>query len=230
MAEEEPDALALVVSYLNSIDVESGRDDLSSLAVFRRWLDDHGRGDLAGRATEADLALAVELRYELREVLLAHGEGRAGGSARLDELAAGIPLRARLATPPAVSGGTAVGTAAGSPGVGSPGVGSPGMAGWAGVAGLAGMAGSAGVAGTAGVAGLAPAAEGIRGLLGEVLAAIVLADRDGTWCRLKLCREDTCQVVFYDRSKNASRCWCSMRVCGNRNKTRAYRGRQRVAT
>jgi predicted RNA-binding Zn ribbon-like protein len=77
---------------------------------------------------------------------------------------------------------------------------------------------------------LGPAAEGVAGVLGEVLAAVALADRDGTWRRLKLCREQTCQAVFYDRSKNGSRCWCSMEVCGNRNKTRAYRSRRTART
>jgi len=56
----------------------------------------------------------------------------------------------------------------------------------------------------------------------------VLADRDGSWRRVKICREDTCQWVFYDQSKNSAKQWCSMRVCGNRNKTRAYRARQRA--
>ena len=46
---------------------------------------------------------------------------------------------------------------------------------------------------------------------------------DGTWRRLKACREDTCQWAFYDRSKNRSGTWCSMAVCGNRAKARAYR-------
>jgi predicted RNA-binding Zn ribbon-like protein len=42
---------------------------------------------------------------------------------------------------------------------------------------------------------------------------------------MKICRAGGCQIAYYDRSKNASRCWCSMQVCGNRNKTRAYRRR-----
>lgn len=75
--------------------------------------------------------------------------------------------------------------------------------------------------------GLGPAEGGVRGVLGEILAAVVLADQDGTWRRMKICREGACQVAYYDRSKNASRCWCSMQICGNRNKTRAYRGRLR---
>jgi predicted RNA-binding Zn ribbon-like protein len=36
-------------------------------------------------------------------------------------------------------------------------------------------------------------------------------------------------VAFYDRSKNSSRTWCSMSSCGNRAKTRAYRGRRHAA-
>jgi predicted RNA-binding Zn ribbon-like protein len=81
----------------------------------------------------------------------------------------------------------------------------------------------------AGPATLVPAGEGIEAMLGEVVAAMVLAERDGSWPRVKICREDTCQVVFFDQSKNQSKTWCSMGVCGNRNKTRSYRSRQRVA-
>lgn len=76
---------------------------------------------------------------------------------------------------------------------------------------------------------LAPTADGVPGFLGEVLAAVALAEHDGSWRRLKLCRDSACQAVFYDRSRNASRCWCSMAVCGNRSKTRSYR-RRRAAT
>ncbi|HZN76912.1 MAG TPA: CGNR zinc finger domain-containing protein [Micromonosporaceae bacterium] len=72
----------------------------------------------------------------------------------------------------------------------------------------------------------APAESGTRGVFGEVLAAVALASCDGTWDRLKICGNDECAVVFYDRSKNACRRWCSMEVCGNRVKTRAYRQRR----
>jgi predicted RNA-binding Zn ribbon-like protein len=77
----------------------------------------------------------------------------------------------------------------------------------------------------AGRAGLVPIDAGVRGVLGEVLAAIVRAEHDGTWSRLKICSSAECRYVYYDRSKNGSRRWCSMRVCGNRSKTRAYRER-----
>lgn len=74
---------------------------------------------------------------------------------------------------------------------------------------------------------LAPANDGVRAALGQVVVAMAHADADGTWQRLKLCREDSCQWAFLDTSKNRSRTWCSMGICGNRSKTRAYRARQR---
>jgi predicted RNA-binding Zn ribbon-like protein len=69
-------------------------------------------------------------------------------------------------------------------------------------------------------------APGLAGTLGRILAAAFLAELDGTWERLKECSDDTCTSVFYDRSKNRSGKWCSMRSCGNRNKVRAWRERQ----
>jgi predicted RNA-binding Zn ribbon-like protein len=74
---------------------------------------------------------------------------------------------------------------------------------------------------------LGPRPDGVRGALATLLAGIALAEARGTWSRLKVCSSDTCQWAFYDRSKNRSGRWCSMRVCGNRTKTRAYRARQR---
>jgi predicted RNA-binding Zn ribbon-like protein len=46
--------------------------------------------------------------------------------------------------------------------------------------------------------------------------------------RLKRCAEHTCELVFWDVSKNHSRRWCSMRVCGNRAKSRRYAARTAV--
>jgi predicted RNA-binding Zn ribbon-like protein len=74
---------------------------------------------------------------------------------------------------------------------------------------------------------LGPRPDGVRGALAALLAGIALAKAQGTWSRLKVCSSDTCQWAFYDRSKNHSGRWCSMQVCGNRTKTRAYRARQR---
>lgn len=72
---------------------------------------------------------------------------------------------------------------------------------------------------------LAPEAGGVDGALGRVLTIVHEAERDGTWKRLKACPWDTCHWAFYDNTKNASGVWCTMEVCGNRAKARAYRQR-----
>jgi predicted RNA-binding Zn ribbon-like protein len=77
---------------------------------------------------------------------------------------------------------------------------------------------------------LVPAVDGVAAGLGRIAAAIVDSAAEGTWQRLKACQEDTCRWAFLDTSKNRSRAWCSMRVCGNRTKTRAYRARRRTGS
>jgi predicted RNA-binding Zn ribbon-like protein len=73
---------------------------------------------------------------------------------------------------------------------------------------------------------LEPVAGGPRGALTRVLASTHNLVRAGVWERLKICPEDTCAWAFYDESRNRSRRWCSMNVCGNRQKVRAYRTRE----
>lgn len=75
---------------------------------------------------------------------------------------------------------------------------------------------------------IAPANSGVRGALGEIMAGIVIAISNGTWSRLKSCARESCQWVFYDHSKNRSKRWCSMTVCGNRTKTKTYRERHKI--
>jgi predicted RNA-binding Zn ribbon-like protein len=60
--------------------------------------------------------------------------------------------------------------------------------------------------------------------LDAVVAVALGAMLDGTWSRLKACRN--CHWSFYDNSPNRSATWCSMQLCGNRTKTRAYRRRK----
>jgi predicted RNA-binding Zn ribbon-like protein len=72
-------------------------------------------------------------------------------------------------------------------------------------------------------------APGVDGLVGRVLATAYAAMADGTWTRLKACRNHGCRWAFYDYSKNRSASWCSMQLCGNRTKTRSYRRRHAAA-
>lgn len=72
-----------------------------------------------------------------------------------------------------------------------------------------------------------PAAGGADGALGRIVAAIHASIAAGTWERLKACERDICRWAFYDHSKNRSGHWCSMAVCGQREKNRrAYRRRR----
>lgn len=73
---------------------------------------------------------------------------------------------------------------------------------------------------------LEPEAGGIDGALGQILAIVHGAIADGSWDRLKACREHTCEWAFYDHTKNRSGAWCNMGVCGNRAKARAFRERR----
>jgi predicted RNA-binding Zn ribbon-like protein len=67
-----------------------------------------------------------------------------------------------------------------------------------------------------------------RGLslaLGEIVATAFAAAATGDLSRLKACRH--CRWAFYDYSKSRRGTWCSMQLCGNRQKTRRYRARRR---
>lgn len=63
------------------------------------------------------------------------------------------------------------------------------------------------------------------GAVGAVLAAATRLAVLGEWDRVKICPADDCRWAFFDQSRNRSRTWCSMRVCGNREKARAWRER-----
>lgn len=76
-----------------------------------------------------------------------------------------------------------------------------------------------------GAVSLAPAEHNLAGALAHVLVPVARAMGDGSWQRVKACREPDCQWAFYDRSRNRAGVWCSMAVCGNRTKVRAYRER-----
>lgn len=44
--------------------------------------------------------------------------------------------------------------------------------------------------------------------------------------RLRSCSDPACTMVFYDTSKNNTRRWCSMSICGNRDKVARFRARR----
>jgi predicted RNA-binding Zn ribbon-like protein len=64
----------------------------------------------------------------------------------------------------------------------------------------------------------------------DLLAIVLEAIAEGTWQRLKACPD--CQLVFFDRTRNASKRWCQMsareggRACGSIAKVRSWRARK----
>jgi predicted RNA-binding Zn ribbon-like protein len=64
-------------------------------------------------------------------------------------------------------------------------------------------------------------------VLGSIAAIAARAMIDGGWQRMKVCPGPHCGWVFYDHSRNGSGRWCSMNVCGGREKARAHYRRRR---
>jgi predicted RNA-binding Zn ribbon-like protein len=56
-------------------------------------------------------------------------------------------------------------------------------------------------------------------------AAALLASPDAT--HVRECSFQTCRWLFLDRSKNHTRRWCDMKICGNRAKAQRFYARQR---
>jgi predicted RNA-binding Zn ribbon-like protein len=78
---------------------------------------------------------------------------------------------------------------------------------------------------TDGSSELAPGAEGAAAGLTRLMGNVYALMAEGKWQRVKACPAEQCEWAFYDQSKNRSRTWCSMEVCGNRSKARTYRHR-----
>lgn len=176
--ERAPGRLELVQDFVNTLDVESGTDEISGAPELRDWLRSHKLLS-ADAVTMRDVTRAATLREALRAILVAHhGEPVDRDALRaVNEAAAEAHLAPRF--------------------------------------------------NSAGGYRLEPEAGGVSGALGWIVAAVSEAMDAGTWSRLKACRNDACQWAFYDSSRNRSGSWCTMAVCGNRMKGRAYRRRHR---
>jgi predicted RNA-binding Zn ribbon-like protein len=76
---------------------------------------------------------------------------------------------------------------------------------------------------------LEPVVRDWRWVLSELatsFAELVEANADG---RLKLCANAECRWAFYDETKNRRRRWCGHASCGDLDKVRRFRERQRAA-
>jgi predicted RNA-binding Zn ribbon-like protein len=168
MTEAPPGRVPLVLDFLNTVDLESGRDALSGPADLATWL--RAAGLLAEHwpVDAPDLLLARELREGLRESIRCSGDP------------ADVDPSGAFAQLPVV------------------------------------LDGSFGL-------GPSPALPPVRAALATLVAAVVEAQTAGAWDRVKICGRDSCRWAFWDSSRNRSGTWCSMRVCGNREKMRRRR-------
>jgi predicted RNA-binding Zn ribbon-like protein len=60
-------------------------------------------------------------------------------------------------------------------------------------------------------------------LIAEAASQLMLSD---ALARVRACEAGTCRWLFLDNSKNHTRRWCNMKVCGNRAKARRFQERR----
>ena len=173
--------LDLVRDYVNTLDLETGIDRVSSPEELAMWFSEQGLVEDLVEPTDGELAEALALREAIRELLLANNGVEADTHAASKTLEAagreaGLMVRFENGRPL-----------------------------------------------------LAPEGDGTRGAIGRIVATVAELAPTDEWKRLKGCRDETCRVAFYDQSRNRSRAWCSMEVCGNREKARSFRARHAVA-
>ena len=93
-----PGALELVQRFVNSVDLESGEDELGSPDELRAWLAKRDLIAPGDAVSAADLRRAVDVREGLRAVLVANAGMAADGERleRLDRAAARAGMRMRF--------------------------------------------------------------------------------------------------------------------------------------
>jgi predicted RNA-binding Zn ribbon-like protein len=174
--------LELIRDYVNTLDVETGIDAISTLDALAMWFSEQGLVDDLVEPTEQEQADALAVREAIRELLLANNgleADAAAASKTLEEAGRKAHLGVRFEN---------------------------------------------------GRPALAPVGEGARAAIGRIVATVAELATTDEWKRLKTCRDERCRVAFYDKSRNRSRAWCSMEVCGNREKARTFRTRHTTAS
>jgi predicted RNA-binding Zn ribbon-like protein len=93
-----PGALRLIQAFVNTNDIEAGRDELGTPEQLRAWLAEQDLIDGDEPVVAADLRRALEVREGLRALLLANNEGTVepDAAAALNRAATGAPLLVRF--------------------------------------------------------------------------------------------------------------------------------------
>lgn len=92
------DDLALLLAFVNTLDVEAQTDDIAQARGLRAWFRAHGLGGAAMDVSDADVRDAKALREGLRALLLANNGVHPADEAlaRLEELLPRLPLHLGL--------------------------------------------------------------------------------------------------------------------------------------
>ncbi|MBO8189382.1 CGNR zinc finger domain-containing protein [Streptomyces spirodelae] len=193
---QAPEPLLLVQELANTLDIETGADELAGPEGLARFVSTHGLTRFG--LGKPDLEGLRELREALRAACLAH-------------TSAGAHADAAARTGAAHTGAAAVAAQTAET-----------LERHLGAAPLVLRIGERGEAALE----AAPGLTGLPAFTAHLAARIATAASDGTWQRLKACETHDCQWVYYDRSPAGRSRWCTMAVCGSRAKMRAYRARR----
>jgi len=168
-----PGQLDLVRRFVNTLDLDTGTDELASSTPASAWLREQG---WRTRVSPAGLVELLEAREALRDLMGARGvPPEADAAVALDAIARRHPLLVQVSSPDP----------------------------------------------------LQPTSKaGVGAFLERILSLVAAARIDGSWERMKACANDECRWLFYDHSRNRSRTWCTMDICGAEAKMRAYRRRR----
>src|ERR687898_977082 len=85
-----PQPLYLVQRFVNSVDLESGEDELAGPEALRAWFAERGLMEAGDDVSAADLKRVVDVREGLRAVLLEHN-GLPLDESRVERLARARP-------------------------------------------------------------------------------------------------------------------------------------------
>jgi len=168
-----PGGLDLVRRFVNTLDLDTGTDELGSPAAASAWLREQG---WRTRVDRAGLDKLLEARESLRDLLGARRRAHeAEAEGAVDAIARRHPLLVQVSSS----------------------------------------------------FPLQPTSkEGVGAFLERILGLVAAARIDGSWDRMKACANHRCRWLFFDHSRNRSRTWCTMDICGAEAKMRAYRQRR----
>ena len=98
-SKEAPGELALVAAFVNTLEVDTGADELATPDELVAWLAAHDLVAADATARPGDVRRAALFREALRELLLSNNDGRAvahDAARTLDDVAARARLRLRV--------------------------------------------------------------------------------------------------------------------------------------